>query len=72
MSAPRDDGVFVEHIRDAINRIESYVRGITEQDFLNTPLVQDAVIRQIQLIGEAAKRLTPAFRSRTASVPGRM
>lgn len=52
MSAPRDDSVYLQHIRDAISRIESYLEGVSERKFLKTPLIQDAVIRQIQVIGE--------------------
>lgn len=69
MSAPRDDDVYLGHIRDAIARIESYLEGVTEAQFLNTPLIQDGVIRQIQIIGEAAKRLSPACRARTSVIP---
>lgn len=46
MSAPRDDTVYVRHIRDAGHRIESYLAGVSEEEFLETPLLQDAVIRQ--------------------------
>lgn len=69
MSAPRDDQVFVAHILDAIGRIESYVAGVNEAAFLDTPLIQDAVIRQIQIIGEASKRLSQPFRSGSAAIP---
>ena len=69
MSAPRDDTVYVRHIRDAGQRIESYLDGVSEDEFLEAPLIQDAVIRQIQVIGEAAKRLSTEFRSGTAEIP---
>ena len=69
MSAPRDDGVFLGHIRDAIARIESYVDRLTERDFLDTPVVQDAVIRQLQVIGEATKRLSGEYRAKNPGIP---
>ncbi len=69
MSAPRDDSVYVAHIREAIHRVQSYIRGLTKEAFLETPLVQDAVIRQLQIIGEAAKRLSSDYRARTSDVP---
>lgn len=69
MSAPRDDLVFVQHLRAAIARIESYLDGVTEEQFVSTPLIQDAVIRQIQVIGQAAKNLSNEFRSRSDRVP---
>lgn len=69
MSGQRDDSVYVAHIREAAERIGEYLRGLTEIQFYDTPLVQDAVIRQIQIIGEAARRLSPDFRASTPDVP---
>jgi len=69
MSAPRDDSVYLDHIRDAIARIASYLEDVGEDKFLSTPLIQDGVIHQIQIIGEAAKRLSPDFRERTPTIP---
>jgi uncharacterized protein with HEPN domain len=37
MSAPRDDSVYLDHIRDAIARIESYLEDVGEDKFLSTP-----------------------------------
>lgn len=65
MSVPREDSVYLKHIRDAIGRIESYLDGVSEPSFLETPIIQDAVIRQIQIIGEAAKRISPMLREMT-------
>jgi uncharacterized protein with HEPN domain len=69
MSAPRDDSVYVGHILDSIARIESYLEGVSEDHFMRTPLLQDAVIRHVQIIGEAASRLSADFRSRTSRIP---
>ncbi len=69
MSAPRDDRVYIDHIRDAIARIESYVLAHTEDTFMASPLVQDAVMRQIQIIGEAANRLSPDFVAKAPRIP---
>jgi uncharacterized protein with HEPN domain len=69
MSAPRDDSVFLKHIQDSITRIESYLEEVDEATFLNTPLIQDAVVHQIQIIGEAASRLSAPFRARSRTIP---
>jgi uncharacterized protein with HEPN domain len=71
MSAPRDDSLYLGHIRDAIARIESYLNGIGEAEFMNTPLIQDAVMHQIQIIGEAASRLSSSFQAQTGDIPWR-
>lgn len=55
--ARHDDIVYLRHILDAIARIQQYIHGIDEDSFLQNPLIQDGVIRQEQIIGEASRRL---------------
>ena len=69
MSAPPEDRLYLHHILDAIARIESYLEGVDQQRFESTPLLQDGVVRQLEIIGEAAKRLSPVLRDQTPSVP---
>jgi uncharacterized protein with HEPN domain len=54
----RDDSVYLQHILDAISRIEEYLDGVNEETFYRQHLVQDGVIRQLEIIGEATKRLS--------------
>lgn len=65
----REDTVYLKHIRDAIARVEEYLQGIDEAKFRKSSLIQDAVIRQIEIIGEAVKRLSPQFRSSCPEIP---
>jgi len=60
----KGDIPYLKHILDAISRIEEYVRGITYDSFMENHLVQDGVIRQIEIIGEAAKRLSRQIREK--------
>jgi uncharacterized protein with HEPN domain len=69
MTEPRDDRVFVNHIHDAIARISSYLKDVNEVKFMATPLIQDAVIRQIQIVGEAAKKLSRSYVEASPSIP---
>jgi uncharacterized protein with HEPN domain len=69
MSAPRDDSVFVGDIKTAIARIQSYLEGVDESRFHDTTLLQDAVVRQLEVIGEAAKRLSASFREGKPAIP---
>lgn len=48
---------YIEHIILAISRIETYVEGIDRAGFIETTLVQDAVIRNFEIIGEAANKI---------------
>lgn len=65
----RDDGVYLRHILDAIERAHGYLQHVDEQAFTTNALVQDGVIRQIEIIGEATKRLSPELRRHNAHVP---
>ena len=51
----KKDDTYLKHILDAISRIEEYVQNIEYEDFMDSHLVQDGVIRQIEIIGEATK-----------------
>ncbi len=64
-----DDNVFLRHILDSIAVIEGYLSDITEDTFKETSLLQDGVIRQLQIIGEAAKRISPDIRSKYPDIP---
>lgn len=56
---------------DAINRIEEYLQGVTEADFHKRYLIQDGVIRQIEIIGEATKQLSKETRDNYPHTPWR-
>jgi uncharacterized protein with HEPN domain len=64
----KDDQIYLAHIRDAIERIDSYTAGGREQ-FFAAPLVQDAVIRNLEVIGEAVKGLSVEFHSANPDIP---
>ena len=65
----RDDRVYLRHILDSITRIENYLREVDESIFMSSDLLQDGVIRQIQIIGEASKRISPDLRTRYQLIP---
>lgn len=65
----KDDSIYIEHIIEAIDKIMGYIKQISEKTFLETPLVQDAVIRQFEIIGEATKHISETFRKRHPDIP---
>jgi uncharacterized protein with HEPN domain len=65
----RDESVYLQHILDAIAKIEEYVSGVDEETFNRRTLIQDRVIRQVQIIGEAVKRLSDELREMYPDVP---
>ncbi|NLJ61178.1 MAG: DUF86 domain-containing protein [Firmicutes bacterium] len=67
----RTDEESLNDIREAIQRIVSYVRGMTYETFIADTRTQDAVIRNIEIMGEAAKNLSAQTRARYARIPWR-
>jgi uncharacterized protein with HEPN domain len=65
----RDDSVYLKHIRDAIRKIEGYTKGVRRATFEKNTLIQDAVIRQIEIIGEATKRLSNPVKEQNPQIP---
>lgn len=63
---------YLVHIVQAIGRIKHYTAGMKDRDFRNSELVQDAVVRNIEIIGEAAKNIErhhPEFAAQHPEVP---
>ena len=63
---------YLSHILNAIKRIERYTADMDEMAFLNTELVQDAVIRNIEIIGEASnniQRVDATFAAQHDDIP---
>jgi uncharacterized protein with HEPN domain len=60
--------IYIEHIDASIAKIKEYIEGINEADFLANSLIQDAVIRNLEIIGEATKKLNEDFREKYAEV----
>ena len=65
----KKDIVYIKHIRDAIELILDYTKEINKQNFNSKVMLQDAVIRRIQVIGEAVKNISPAFREKFSGIP---
>lgn len=61
--------VYLRHILDAIEQIEEYVEGIGRHDLDKQPMLQDAVLRQLEIVGEASRQLSDAFHRKHDSIP---
>jgi uncharacterized protein with HEPN domain len=65
----RDKSVYLRHILDAISKIDSYLQNVTEENFMQQSLIQDGVIRQLEIIGEAVKRMSMNLRAQQPHIP---
>ena len=56
--------VYLNDILNAIQKIEKYVKGIDFEEFIKNSLIQDGVIRNLEIIGEAVKNLPQEIREK--------
>lgn len=61
--------IFLLHILDSIEKIETHLQGQTKKSFLNNYTVQDAVIRRFEVIGEATKNIPISFKNKYPQIP---
>lgn len=57
----KDNSIYLKDIQDAIIKIEEYTKNISFESFRNEDMRQDAIIRQFEIIGEAASRISKDF-----------
>ena len=67
----KDDRPYIDHILQAISKIKKYSASLTKDQFENDELIQDAVIRNIEIIGEATKNLSKEFKKDHSEIPWR-
>jgi len=64
-----DESVYLRHILDAVLKSEEYLKDTDKETFNRNTLIQDGVIRQLEIIGEATKRLSKEFRLDYPHIP---
>lgn len=65
----KDPLIFIKHIQESINWVEKYTEGLSKDEFFNNIQVQDAVIRRLEIIGEAVKNLPENFKRKSSDIP---
>ncbi len=68
---PRDYKIYLRDIIECIEKIQDYTAGLSSVDFCNDGKTIDAVIRNLEIIGEAARRLPEEFRIKFPDVEWR-
>jgi len=54
----KDDKLYLIHIDECLERIESYIKDIDKKAFMDSTLIQDAVVRNLQIMSESTQRLS--------------
>jgi len=65
----RDWRLFVTDILKSINKIERYVESITFEQFIGDDMRRDAVVRNLEIIGEAANQIPEEIQERYSDIP---
>lgn len=68
----RDPKLFLQDLLDSASKVSSYTHGLTQEEFEANGMAYDAVIRNLEVIGEAAKQVPQEMRDITPDVPWRM
>jgi len=61
--------IFVKHILENIEDIETFSEGLAEEDLKKDKLRQKAIVRSIEIIGEAVKNIPQSFREKYPDIP---
>ncbi len=61
--------ILLQHILASISAIEKYTQGISKDEFISSPQIQDAVIRNLEIIGEATKKIPHDIKAKHNDVP---
>jgi uncharacterized protein with HEPN domain len=67
----RDDLAYLMHIRDSLREVRSFIEGESYESFLQNRMMQNAVMRSFEVVGEAAWRVGPEFREAHPEAPWR-
>ena len=71
MNENKDNLVYARHVLEAIGQIETYLKGIDFAAFSANRMVFDAVVRQLEIIGEASNRIDEQFKKQYPDIPWR-
>lgn len=61
--------VFIGHILESIDLIEQYAKNLTTDKFKKNNAMQDAIIRRLEIIGEAVKNIPSSFKTKHPEIP---
>jgi len=69
MKEKRKPDLYIADILKSVNKIEEYTKRINEEEFNKNTLIQDAILRRLEIIGEAVKNLPQEFKEQYTDIP---
>lgn len=63
------DIVYIKHIFDAIIKIEKFIEGVSFEQFTGNEMMMAAVVRELEIIGEASNKISGDFQDRHFDIP---
>ena len=68
----RDDKLYIDDIIDSVNAIEIYLKALNYDDFIENRMVYSATIRELEIIGEAAGKISQSMKEEYSNIDYRM
>jgi uncharacterized protein with HEPN domain len=65
----KDDLAYIEHVLDCIRKINEFSNGLSLKEFKTNEMAQDAIIRNIEIIGEASKKISKDTKQTYHKIP---
>ena len=64
----KDDLVFIKHILDSIDAIKEFSKNISKEELISNRLKQSAIVREIEIIGEAVKNISENLKNKNRKI----
>lgn len=64
----KEDIIFLKHILESIRNIETYTMNMPKEKFMRLKMRKDAVLKNLEIIGEATKRLSVGLKEKNSQV----
>ncbi len=64
-----EDKIRIQHILDEIDNIQTFIGNVSYQEFIHDKKTVNAIIRSIEIIGEAASKISDDYKSNHSEIP---